>query len=277
MGRVSLCMGRYAERPFFMEKAYINLYSVEELCYCLIKNVYLIGPELMEGGLTVWLAEECGLEELAKRLEELVQKDCSLSEYVGEILQYTGYGKAEDWKKSCDTLKQEADLTIYEKRKARADYLAEHKKYVPSIKNYDSLLEELPEEEKTLRAQVLHNKGVVCGRLFLFADAADSFRAAYECGGREEDYICYLAANRMRMEETEYVDFTAGLGERYELALEVEKLMEDAVKKFEGTQESRMLFTLKVCREEPSSVSYEEELERIACGLKEHYRQITAE
>lgn len=277
MSKVSLCVGRYAERPFFMEKVYINLYSVEELCYCLIQNIYLIGPELMESGLTEWLTEECELCELGELLQGLVKKGCSVSEYVGALLRYVGYGSTRDWEAACDTLEQEADMTVYEKRKTRIDYLAEHQKYMPAMKNYDSLLEELPETETTLRMQILHNKGVVCSQLFLFSDAAACFLAAYECGGSQEDYICYLAANRMQMEETEYVDFTAGLGDRYELALEVEKLMEDAVKKFEGTQESRMLFTLKVCREESSLASYEEEMEKITCKFKEQYRQITAE
>lgn len=277
MGKVLLCMGRYAEKPFFMEKVYINLYSVEELCYCLIQNAYLIDQELMESRLADWLAEECGLSELAQLLKAMVKKGCSVSEYAKAILEYVGYGSAEDRKRTCDTLEQGLDLNAYEKRKARADYLAENKKYVPALKNYDSLLEELPEAEVALRARVLHNRGVVYAGLFLFKNAAESFRSAYECAGGEEDYICYLAANRMRMEETEYVDFTAGAGEKYELALQVEKLMEDAVKEYEGTQESRMLFTLKVCKEENHAVSYYEEIGRLAYELKEHYREITAE
>lgn len=42
MGRVLLCLGRYARNPYFVERAYVNVYSVEELCYCLIRNAYLI-------------------------------------------------------------------------------------------------------------------------------------------------------------------------------------------------------------------------------------------
>lgn len=87
----------------------------------------------------------------------------------------------------------------------------------------------------------------------------------------------HLAANRMRMEETEYVDFAAEGQDNYQLTLKVEKLMEDAVKEFEGTEESRMLFTLGVCREENPSVSYYDETERIVHVLKENYREITAE
>lgn len=277
MGRVLLCAGRVACRPFFMEKVYVNLYSAEELCYCLIQNVYLIDKDFLKSSLPDWLAQECGMEELADRLRELLKKGCSLGEYAGEILDYVGYASAKERQRTREMLERGADFNTYEKRKARADYLAENEKYVPALKNYDCLLEELPEEEAALRARVLHNRGVVYAGLFMFKEAADSFKSAYDCGRTTRDYVNYLAANRMWMNETEYVAFAAELGDKYELALQVEKLMEDAVKEFEGTQESRMLFTLKVCREEKSSVSYYEETGRIASGLKERYREITAE
>lgn len=277
MGKALLCMGRRTDKPFFMEKVYVNLYSVEELCYCLIRNVYLIDKDLLESELSDWLAQECGLYELSERLKRLAKNGCSVGEYAGEILDYVGYGSVGERQRTRDTLERGADFSTYEKRKARADYLADNKKYVPALKNYDSLLEELPEEEAALRARVLHNRGVVYSGLFLFKSAAESFREAYEYGRATEDYLDYLVASRMWMNETEYVNFATGLGKKYELALQVEKLMEDAVKEFEGTEESRMLFTLKVCKEESHSVSYYEEIERIACELKERYREITAE
>lgn len=276
MGRILLCIGKYAETPFFMEKICVNLYSVEELCYCLIKDAYLIDQDIMDGRMETWLAGECGLRELAKQLEEMAKEGCTVGSYAGAILDYVGYGYGETRAKAVEILEKGRDLSLYEKRKARADYLAENKKYVSALKNYDSLLEELPEEEE-LRTKIFHNQGVVYAGLFQFKNAAECFRKAYEGGGGEDEYMNFLAANRMRMEETEYVDFAAGCQDKYELALKVEKLMEDAVREFEGTEESRMLFTLRVLRDENHSVSYYEETQRLVHGLKERYREITAE
>ncbi len=277
MGKLLLCMGKYAEKPFFMEKVYVNLYSVEELCYCLLKDAYLIDQDLMDGRLEGWLAEECGLQELAVRLEEAAKGGCTVGGYAGVILEYVGYGDRGTWEKAVEMLDEGRDLSLCEKRKARADYLAGHKKYMAALKSYDSLLEELPDAEKELRAKILYNQGAVYAQLFRFQSAGRCFKEAYECGGGEDAYIRFLAANRMRMDETEYVDFAAGDQDKYEWTLKVEKLMEDAVKEFEGTEESRMLFTLGICREESHSASYYDETERIVHVLKECYREITAE
>ena len=277
MGKLLLCMGNYAKTPYFMEKVYMNLYSVEELCYCLLKTAYLIDQDIMDGRLEEWLAEECGLRELAAHIGQLANAGCSVGGYAGAILEYVGYGEREAWAEAVGVLEEGKDLSLYEKRKTRADYLAEHKRYAAALKSYAGLLEELPEAEKELRAKILHNQGVAYAQLFRFQNAAECFKKACECGGGEDEYMNFLAANRMRMEETEYVDFAAECQDKYDSALKVEKLMEDAVKEFEGTEESRMLFTLGVFREENHSASYYEETERLVQELKDHYREITAE
>ncbi len=277
MGKLSLCLGKYAKKPFFMEKAGVNLYSVEEVCYCLLKEAYLMEQDLMDGKLADWLLKECGLEELAGLLEERSREGCTVGEYAGVVLEYVGYGEPEARAKAVETMEVGMDLSLFGKRKMHADYLVGQKRYAAALKSYASLLEELPEEEKELRAKILHNQGVVYAYLFRFQRAAQCFRKALECGGGEEEHVYFLAANRMGMEEAEYVDFAARDQGHYALALEVEKLMEEAGKEFEGTQESRMLFTLGVCREENQSVSYYDETERIVHVLKEHYREITAE
>lgn len=38
MGQIILGTGRQAGKPYFVEKFYVNLYSVEELCYLLVEK-----------------------------------------------------------------------------------------------------------------------------------------------------------------------------------------------------------------------------------------------
>ncbi len=277
MGRVLLCLGEYAGKPYFVERAYADVYSVEELCYCLIKNAYLVDEEIMDEGLPDWLERECGLKSLAEKLRKMKEAGGTPGEYAGMILDYVGYGGREEMEKAKEEMNKGTGLNLYEKRKARADHLAENRKLASALRIYEGLIEELPEEEKELRARVYYNRGVVYAGLFRFRDAAESFRLSYEHMEREDAYIGYLAACRMYMEEAEYLNLTALGGQGHKLALKVEKLMEEALGEFEGTQENRMLFTLNVCREEENAVSYEEEARKIADGLKEQYRNMVTE
>ena len=277
MGRVLLCAGKQAENPFFVERAKISVYSVEELCYCVIGNAYLIGPELMDKQLEDWLEQECELRELAQDLKKIRKRGDTLSSYARMILEYIGYGSREQVQETISILEQGMDLNWYGKRKAESDHLVVHRHYSPALKIYDSLLRELPEDEEKLKVGVLHNRGMAFACLFYFERAAESFRQAFELGGMEDSGIAWLVTKRLALEEMEYVDFVADQVKDCELPLKVEKLMEQMWKEFEGTRENRMLFTLSVCREEPNPVSYYDEVQKLVSSLKEHYREITAE
>lgn len=277
MGRVLLCTGRYAGKPYFVDKVYANIYSVEELCYCLLQDGCLLDTELMDGKLTDWLMEECGLLELAGELNAMMKKKCSVSDFAGAILRYAGYGSEEEIRRAEESLKNGTGLTTYEKKKMRADYYMENRRYMAALKIYDTLVQELPDEDRAAKAKVFHNRGTAYAGLFQFENAAESFRQAYELDGAEESCEAWLLASRMWMDETQYVNFVSEQAVDYALSLRVEQRMEDAVREFEGTEESRMLFTLKVCKDEGNSVSYYDEVERITNGMKEEYREITGE
>ena len=61
MSRVHLCLGRTASAPYSFDKARVRVYSVEELCYFLKENAYLLDETIFTRGLSDWLYKECGL------------------------------------------------------------------------------------------------------------------------------------------------------------------------------------------------------------------------
>ena len=140
MGRVLLCLGRYARNPYFVERAYVNVYSVEELCYCLIRNAYLVDEEIMDENLPGWLERECGLKNLAEKLRQVKEAGESPGDYAGTILDYVGYGSREEIGQAREEMNKGTGLSLYEKRKARADHLAESKKLASALKVYEGLV-----------------------------------------------------------------------------------------------------------------------------------------
>ena len=55
MENVILCSGKYAMVPFYMGDENVNIYSVEELCYYLYKNAFLIQEDLFSEELLNWM------------------------------------------------------------------------------------------------------------------------------------------------------------------------------------------------------------------------------
>ena len=48
MSTVILCNGNYAETPYFIAQEELRLYSVEELCYYLYKNAFLLQDDFFD-------------------------------------------------------------------------------------------------------------------------------------------------------------------------------------------------------------------------------------
>lgn len=277
MSRMILGTGNYAKNPYFFEKTYVNLYSLEELCYCLVENAELIDQEIVSNSLARWLDEQCMLPQLAHALYALVNQKGSPGAYVGTILEYAGLYPAETVSRIETIIKNNAGLNPYEKQKAKADYMLQNKRYGIALERYEELLDKLPEGETKLQSRVLHNMGVANAGLFLLERAQEKFMEAYRMSGNEESLKQFLAARRLQNHDKDYVNYIAEHPELHELSMQVERLVEQAAEQFDATQEYRMLFTLRVCKEDGSTtagdVVYYDEIDKLTDKLKEDYRE----
>lgn len=277
MGKVLLCTGQYAEKPYFFKSVCVNVYCVEELCYLLAANPFMIDAEIMDRELAEWLDRECRLTELSHQLMTLFHRGSQPRTFVDTILNYTGYCSGEDRNRIEEVLLNNVGLSDYERMKKQSDYYIKNGRYQMAIREYEKLLLQLPEAERDLKASVYHNMGVAYGYLFQFENAAYYFKKAYTVSGREESGIQYLAAVRRQLSEGEYISFIADNGQYYALSMKVEKLFEQARSEFETTRQSRMLTALQVYKEEGNTASYYEEIDRLIGELKEEYRECVAQ
>lgn len=258
----------------------MNVYCMEELCYCLKENAFLLDLSLMNDGLLHWIEQDCGLKELAKALHPLVHRQGSLSAFVGMVFHFTGLYSEAETREVEQVLKQGAGLSRIEKRKSQVDYLVQKKKYLAAVREYDSLMmkwQELEDREEPLPAvsclsAILHNKGVALAGLMLYDRAAECFLAAYETDQDPDCYRDYLAAKRMALTEEEYVAFAAGRAENYEHTLELEKELDLLLEEWEQQPEYLLLNSRRERRSSINKQSYYEEGDRLIQALKDSYR-----
>lgn len=277
MGKVLLCTGKYAETPYHFEGICVNVYCVEELCYLLASNPFMIDAEIMDKELAQWLDTQCGLTELSHQLLTLFRRGSQPGTFVNTILDYVSYCTPEDRKKIDEVLQNNAGLSQYERQKKQGDFLIKNGRFQLAVAEYEKLILQLPETESMLRPSIYHNMGVAHSKLFQFESAARYFRKAYELSGNEESGIQYLTAVRQQLGEGEYISFIANNGQFYELSLKVEKLIEGARGQFEAGRENRMLSALKIYKDEGNTASYYEEIDKIIGELKDKYRESVAQ
>ena len=76
MGELLLCNGPIAAMPFYLEGVSINIYSIEELDYYIINNVYLLDKSFMNQELCAWIENQANLKKLAEHLKMIPMAVC---------------------------------------------------------------------------------------------------------------------------------------------------------------------------------------------------------
>lgn len=206
MGSYILCQTKRALKPYFIENIAINIYTIEELCYYLYNNLYLVDNTIINPRLCEWLGEELGLTSLADKLRNRVGKFSSAEDVLYPVFKEINYLTYEELKQLNGRLKvlDSESAVIREKRKA--DALVENGMYSNAEKVYIDLLrrKNLDEERPGLEADILHNLGCIASYLFQMDKALEYFGASYEKDPRQEYLICYLLAYRSVRTPLEY-------------------------------------------------------------------------
>lgn len=282
---VSVCVGDYAKTPYCIPGLELRVYSMEELCYCLKENAFLLDKSMMEDALPDWISRECGLRELAKALYQMIHKKGSFSAFVMALFHYTGFYDRYALSEVEQALKKGAGLSSIEKKKSQTDYLVTKKRYAAAIRGYESLIGKWQEQSKEgeplpavgFLASVWHNRGVALAGLMAYGRAAESFLQAWETDPREDFYRDYLAAKRMELSESDYVAFAAGNADNYEAALALERDVEKMIRDWEETPEYLRLYNRRELSGGEDRQRYYEENEELTRRLKDDYRRCVAE
>lgn len=205
MERVYECIGRKANNPFYLDKIRCNVFSAEELIYSIYQNAELLEKNVFSQELVLWLEKECGAKNLAEKLYRLLSKGAGLVPCVEALLDELDLiesGKKRDFLAMLEESGGEETVT---KRKKRADYFLGKGRFFHAIKEYESLLEEVEEQETFMRGDIYHRMGIAKANLFLFEEAERDFYRAYEMDESEEHFYYYAACMRIRMTDSEYV------------------------------------------------------------------------
>lgn len=276
--RVLMCTGSVAKNPYYFSKVFVNVYSIEELCYVMYENAFMLDRDVVDYKLVEWIDRECELKQLAKDLYSMVNQGVMTVSFVSYILEYVGYYGPDEIAKVENILKSNVSMSVYEKWKSKADFLFENRHYILALSEYEHILENLPEDEVELMSRIYNNMGVTYMMLYLYGSAYECFEHSYEANGNETAYSHMLKAKRLELNEDEYIRFVTSREGAYVPGVSIESELEQIKTDFDGSEAAlhmKELFDLKLQQREVSR--YYEEIGTMTEQLKRDYREIVLE
>ena len=206
MGSLILCHKHYARQPYEITRIRRKIYTIEELCYYLCNNIYLIDETIMNEQLFEWLEGQLKLEKMAKNLRKLMKREASLEQLITAILSSSLIYTPEEMNQIQNSLKKLKKQHRLERLKYKGDDLLECGAIETAILVYQTIL--YGEKDSSMSGkfygQVYGCLGCAYGKLFLYPEAAQMYEAAFQICEEEDMLVAYLYACSRYMPEDDY-------------------------------------------------------------------------
>lgn len=274
MSNVKMCVGARSDTPYYMKHFDTELYTIEELCYIITMNAFLLEDEDFDDDLVVWIRDRLHLQPLADMLTNLKNGGAGLSDIVMTILGYVGYNTEKEISEVRKLLVQSSHMDQYDKKLNKARMFLDQGKLSSAEEEYRYLEDNLPDGALQELSIVYHNLGVIYARKFYFMEAAECFRKEYDIVHTKNALMSYMYAVRICMTEKQYIDYMADNKDAYLLSMELEKKMSDAGLIYDAGDDKHHLATLSVYRTEGNLTAYKNGMNEIVNDMKDNYRNM---
>ncbi|MDE6712439.1 MAG: hypothetical protein K2K20_01730, partial [Lachnospiraceae bacterium] len=150
--------------------------------------------------------------------------------------------------------------------------------YALALQAYEDLTVELAkEQDDKLIASVYYNMGVIYAHLFLFGQAGEYFKMAYEKQAKEEYQVAYLAIRRMVGPDAEYLKLVGENEEYYQASRVLELMMDKTEKDWKISDEHMRIMEIRRLRETGNMEKYSRQVDQMNNTCKELYRNMVIE
>ncbi len=209
MGSLILCHRKRARQPYEIARIHMRIYTIEELCYYICNNLYLIDYTMVNRQLCNWIDKELELPKLAEKLREELRQNGSMEQFVLTILRESTIYATGDINKIQGILEH---LKEVERMKYKADSLQKSGEYETAILVYQSIINREWDNSisKLFYGRVYASLGAAYGRRFLYEEAARVYLEAYRICGDMELLRTYLYCCYKALPGEQYVKMLSG-------------------------------------------------------------------
>ena len=114
MGELILCRGTLAAVPYFLESIAVNIYSLEELAWCMDQHAELTGIDIYKESFAGWVKEELGLADEGQTLFDLLAGKKDMAEFTDTVLKMVSYLDEEQRRRVLARIKAYEDKSLFE-------------------------------------------------------------------------------------------------------------------------------------------------------------------
>lgn len=277
MGKLIQCSSKIAKHPYCFPMTKTNVYSIEEVCYYIRNNIYMMQEEVFDRDFAEWLDKELEMETTAKKLENMRKDHNNLKDIVVTLCCSCDYYTEEEINQLIEVMDETQNLSMRGRQMIKADNFLKTNSLEKARKEYESILrsDDMLHASQEEYGTVYHSLGVAYAGLGEFGEAAQAFQKAYEQNQKMESMQAYLYALRLGGMEKEYEHAVKELEISQEQQVFLNAQYAEAVRQSRQTREYRQISRMKEIYDSGRLEEYNNRMEEIIYQWKQEYRQET--
>ncbi len=283
MSKYILCQVKRAKIPYYIENISTSIYSIEELCFYLYNNIYLLDESIINEALCLWIRDELELKKLAQKLSLMLEGKTKIGDFILLIFKEINYLSMEEFRQLNQQIQKITEEPPLLRQKRKGDELMGHGKVVNAIKIYQNILRDKLEEHTgeddhlgmQFISEIYHNMGCAYARLFQMEEAVQCFGKTFSYMRTTASMKNYLYAVYMDKGIAAFAREAAKLNvddmKTFELLDEIDQLSKEMMQTSQGQQYSQAL----EYKREGNLEAYHNILDQMLGDLTREYRRST--
>lgn len=194
MGKLIQCSSQLAKKPYYFRVTDTNVYSIEEVCYFIHQNIYMLQSDFFTYGFAAWLRKELGMEDTAAKMEHMLHYNNNLKDIVVTLCCSCDYYDEKEINWLIKVMDETQSLPPRKRQKIKADNFLRCSLFEKALEEYGHILK----SDNMLVADIkeygtiYHNIGVAYAGLGDYNKAGSYFSQAYEKAKNKESLREYI-------------------------------------------------------------------------------------
>lgn len=275
MSYLILCNGTMTQNPFYFEFTNTKIYSIEELCYYIYNNIYIIEKKIFTKELANWIEKELSMTQLSNKLIYMISNDKSLKDIIVTILCSADYYFEKEIRELMRTIDKIEGLPVLMKKKIKADNFLRCHNYAIARKEYSEILlsKDVDKLDDVEYGNILHNLAIVKLNTSNFRSAAQKFKEAYLKNGNIESLKQYFYAIKLNDDEDFFRKEVNNLLIDKKISIEVSKKFARALNEAYNSDTYLKIKRLKQMKKDGRVVEYYDDIDELIVEWKKDYRR----
>lgn len=274
MGKLILCSSVIAKNPYCFPMTKTKVYSIEEVCYYIRNNIYMMQEEVFDRGFADWIRGELGMEETADKLDRMREDHNNLKDIVVTLCCSCDYYTESEINELIVIMDQTQNVPMRGRQKIKADTYLKSGSLERARQEYERILKspDMLNAQSGEYADLYYRLGTAAAGMGEYRQAAQAFQKSYEYVNDQKALESCLYCLKLSGRTEEYQKRIQELGVTREQQTFMEAQYEEALRQSVDSRECRVVRRIRRMKEQGDK-AYRKQAAELVFQWKDEYRK----